>query len=62
MAQLSRPYQFGLLGIILLAAVWLVLLLCRQWKAEPGWVDGTGRLLGAMAIGTAILGLVIYRI
>jgi hypothetical protein len=26
MAQLSRPYQFGLLGIVLLAAVWLVLL------------------------------------
>lgn len=26
MAQLSRPYQFGLLGVVLLAAVWLVLL------------------------------------
>jgi hypothetical protein len=25
MAQLSRPYQLGLLGIVLLAAVWLVL-------------------------------------
>jgi hypothetical protein len=44
------------------AAVWLVLLLCRRWKAEPGWVDAMGRLLGAMAIGTALFGLVIYRI
>jgi hypothetical protein len=44
------------------AAVWLVLLLCRRWTAEPGWVDAMGRLLGAMAIGTAVLGLVIYRI
>ena len=44
------------------AAVWLILLLCRRWNAEPGWVDRLGRLLGAIAIGTALLGLVMYRI
>jgi hypothetical protein len=44
------------------AAFWLILLLCRRWKAEPGWVDRLGRLLGAMAIASALLGLVCYRI
>jgi hypothetical protein len=44
------------------AAFWLILLLCRKWNAEQGWVDRLGRILGAMAIGTSLLGLVIYRI
>jgi hypothetical protein len=37
MAQLSRPYQFGLLGIVLLAAVWLVLL-----QGHSSSTSGTG--------------------
>jgi hypothetical protein len=44
------------------AAAWVVLALCRRWRAEPGWLDRLGRLLGAAAIGTALLGLVIYRL
>jgi hypothetical protein len=44
------------------ATAWVVLALIRRWKAEPGWVDCIGRLLGVMAIGTALLGLVMYRI
>jgi hypothetical protein len=44
------------------AAAWLILALCRRWRAEPGWVDRLGRLLGATAIATALLGLVIYRL
>jgi hypothetical protein len=44
------------------AAAWVILALIRRWKAEPGWVDRMGRLLGAMAIGAALLGWVMYRI
>jgi hypothetical protein len=41
---------------------WFILALIGRWKPEPGWVDRMGRLLGAMAIGTALLGFVMYRI
>jgi hypothetical protein len=44
------------------AASWLVLALSRQWKSEPGWVDRLGRILGVVAIVTALVGLVIFRI
>ena len=44
------------------AAAWVVLALIRRWRAEPGWLDRMGRMLGAMAIGAALLGLVMYRI
>jgi hypothetical protein len=44
------------------AAAWGILALSRIWKSEPGWVDRMGRLLGCAAIGTALLGLIIFRI
>ena len=45
------------------ATAWLMLCLCRRWKAEAGWVDGIGRLLGAIAIGNrGYQGLFIYRV
>jgi hypothetical protein len=44
------------------AVAWCILAISRQWDAEPGWVDRMGRLLGAAAVGTGLLGLVIYRI
>jgi hypothetical protein len=44
------------------ATAWIVLALFRKWKPEPGWVDRLGRALSVMAIGTALLGWVMYRI
>jgi hypothetical protein len=36
MAQLSRPYQLGLLGVVLLAAVWLVLIQGHSSSSTAG--------------------------
>ena len=47
MAQLSRPYQFGLLGIVLLAAVWLVLL-----QGHSSSTSGSGSSASAPAVQT----------
>jgi hypothetical protein len=44
------------------ALSWVVLALSRLWEPEQGWVDRVGRFLGCAAIGTALLGLVVYRI
>jgi hypothetical protein len=44
------------------ALVWVALTLGRSWDPEAGWVDRMGRVLGCAAIGTALLGLVVYRI
>lgn len=44
------------------AVSWIVLALARSWKPEAGWVDRIGRALGCAAIGTAMLGLVVFRI
>ncbi len=44
------------------ALAWVILALFRRWKAEPGWLDRLGRLLGAMAIGNAFLGWLVFRI
>jgi len=44
------------------AVVWGVMALCRQWVAEPSWADRLGRLLGVTAIGTALIGLVVFGI
>ncbi len=44
------------------ATAWVVLALSRRWALEPGWVDRVCQLLGATAIGIAMLRLVIYRI
>jgi hypothetical protein len=44
------------------AASWVALALSRRWKSEPGWVDRVGRALGWIAIGTGLIGLVVFRI
>lgn len=44
------------------AAGWGVLALSRRWEPERGWVDRVGRILGCAAIGTGLLGLLIFRI
>jgi hypothetical protein len=44
------------------ASVWVAFALCRSWNPEAGWVDRMGRVLGCAAIGTALLGLVVFRI
>jgi hypothetical protein len=44
------------------AVGWGILALSRHWQAERGWVDRLGRILGCIAIGTALLGLVIHQI
>ena len=43
-------------------AAWAGLALSRRWKSERGSVDRMGMLLGALAILTALLGLVMFRI
>lgn len=30
---------------------WLILAITGRWKAEPGWIDRTGRLLGVIVVG-----------
>ena len=44
------------------AFVWEVMAIFRRWVAEPSWADRVGRLLGVTAIGTALVGLVVFRI
>jgi hypothetical protein len=44
------------------AIVWVAVALCGGWEVERGWIDGLGRLLGAAAIGTGVLGLVVFKI
>jgi hypothetical protein len=36
--------------------------LARSWKPEPAWIDRTGRFLGCIAIGMALIGVVVHRI
>jgi hypothetical protein len=44
------------------AVGWCAMVVCRRWRSEPGWVDRLGRVLGFAAIGTALLGLIVFRI
>jgi hypothetical protein len=44
------------------ALAWTVLALSRRWESEPGWVDRTGRLLGAAAIVNGALCFTLYGI
>jgi hypothetical protein len=37
------------------AFAWSVLALSKQWQSEPGWIDGTGRVLGTAAIAAALI-------
>jgi hypothetical protein len=43
-------------------AAWVILALCRGWKSGPGWVDRLGQLVGWAAIGTAVVGMIVFRI
>jgi len=44
------------------AVVWGILALSRNWIAEPSSADRMGRLLGVVAIGMGLAGLVVLRI
>jgi hypothetical protein len=44
------------------AVAWLILVLVRKWHAERCWVDRFGRFLGTLAIATAFLAWIEYRI
>ena len=57
-SMIAAPTAVG--GAVVIA--WIALALTRNWKPEPGWVDRMGRILGCAAIGTALLGLVVFRI
>lgn len=48
------PYLFESAAVAV-AAVWSVAALAGRWKPEPGWVDRTGRVIGAAWIMTCIL-------
>jgi hypothetical protein len=54
----AAPIAVG--GTVALA--WGLQALTRSWKPETGWIDRTGRLLGCVSIGLALLGSLIYRI
>jgi hypothetical protein len=57
-AMTAAPAAIG----VAVAAGWGALALSRRWEPEPGWVDRMGRALGCAAIGTALIGLLIFRI
>jgi hypothetical protein len=57
-AMTAAPVAIG--GAV--AAGWVILALSRRWEPERGWVDRVGWILGCIAIGTGLLGLVIHRI
>jgi hypothetical protein len=57
-AMTSAPAAIG--GAV--AVGWGILALSRWWEPERGWVDRVGRILGCIAIGMGLLGLVIQRI
>jgi hypothetical protein len=42
------------------ALAWAGMALCRQWRAEPSWIDRIGRSLGVAAILSALLALARY--
>ncbi len=44
------------------AVVWGAMALGRKWVAEPSVADRVGRLLGIIAIGTALVATVVFRI
>jgi hypothetical protein len=43
------------------AVAWAGLALSRRWRTEPTWIDRFGRLLGAAAIVTGLVALVVFR-
>jgi hypothetical protein len=57
-AMTAAPTAVG----VAVAVAWGVLALSGRWRAEAGWVDRMGRLLGWAAIGTALLGILVFRI
>jgi hypothetical protein len=44
------------------ALAWLILGLSRQCQSEAGWIDRLGRSLGVIALGSGLLGLMLYWI
>jgi hypothetical protein len=54
MAQLSRPYQFGLLGIVLLAAVWLVLIQGHSSSSTTSGSGSSAPVVQAVTTSTAV--------
>ena len=42
------------------AVAWVFLALSRKWEAEPGWIDGMGWLLGAIAIVNGLLAFAMF--
>ncbi len=40
-------YRLPAQAILVIVASWTILALGRRWKAEPGWIDRAGRVIGA---------------
>ena len=57
-AMNAMPSAIG--GSVALA--WVALASSRRWRAEPGWIDRSGRLLGCLALGLAVSLPLIWRI
>jgi hypothetical protein len=57
----SFLYHASLPGLLVLAS-WLTLAATESWRAEPGWVDRSGRVLGIawMGLSLASLGVVAW--
>jgi len=57
-SRLRFPEQwFGVIDFVAPAVVgaWLALALSRRWRAEPGWIDRAGRLLGVFWVVSFVL-------
>jgi hypothetical protein len=44
------------------AVAWIVLSVCGWGRAEPGWIDHVGRLLGIASLTALFLGSIMFRI
>ena len=48
-----RVYMFALASVgFAVASAWGVLAVSRRWRAEPSWIDRTGRVLGVVWVVT----------
>ncbi len=53
--RLTDATVTGVVVGAMVAVAWAALILSRQWKTEPGWIDRMGRVLGASAIAVGAI-------
>jgi hypothetical protein len=61
--EAEHPWQIVQSRIAMaVPAAWLMLAWSGRWRSEPGWIDRTGRILGAYWIGLMIYHLYLLSI